>query len=81
MNEKLALIENGKDVGKYDSLPVNYKKAEENQPSSLLKNLDGLVKAGFHDVDCYYKYSIYCLFGGIKRIGGKAPGFTKERPG
>jgi len=68
MNEKLRLIENGKDVGKYDSLPLNYKNAEENQPSTLFENLDGLIQAGFYDVDCYYKYSIYCLFGGIKRM-------------
>ena len=67
MNEKLLFIENGKDVGKYDSLPLKYKKAGENQPGSLSENLEGLSCAGFLDVDCYYKYSIYTLFGGIKR--------------
>lgn len=54
------------EIGTYDNLPDIYKSKEENQPSNLFDQLDLLIKIGFKDVDCFFKYGIFALFGGIK---------------
>ncbi len=66
MNE--ALYGNGleKDVGKYDHIPKTYKMKEENKPNTLFEQLEILTKIGFKDVDCFYKYGVFALFGGTK---------------
>jgi len=52
--------------GKYDQLPSHYKHKPENKPSALFDQLDVLRKIGFRDVDCFYKYGIFAMFGGTK---------------
>ncbi len=39
---------------------------EYDQPSSLLQQLNWLRAAGFCDVDCFWKYYGYAIFGGTK---------------
>lgn len=51
---------------KHDNLPQVYKNKSENKPSSLLSQLSILENVGFKDVECYYKYGIFVLFGGRK---------------
>jgi tRNA (cmo5U34)-methyltransferase len=66
MNE--ALIKKGRagDVGKHDGLPDLYKSKQDNHPGPLIDQLQILEKIGFKDVDCFFKYGIFALFGGIK---------------
>jgi len=45
---------------------VRYRNGEENQPDTLDKQLDALRAAGFRDADCYYKYGIFAVYGGVK---------------
>lgn len=40
--------------------------ASANRPDSLEDQLDALKKAGFQDVDCYYKNGLFAVFGGKK---------------
>ena len=54
-------------IGKYDHLPSAYKAAGENKPSTLCEQLELLSGIGFEDMDCYFKYSIFAIFGGTKR--------------
>jgi tRNA (cmo5U34)-methyltransferase len=49
-----------------ENVPSGYKKKEENKPSSLIDQLQILKEVGFNDVDCFYKYSIFAVFGGTK---------------
>jgi tRNA (cmo5U34)-methyltransferase len=49
-----------------ENVPPGYKKKEENKPSSLVDQLQILKEVGFNDVDCFYKYSIFAVFGGTK---------------
>jgi len=53
-------------VGKYDDIPIQYQMKPENKPSSLFDQLKALREAGFEDVDCFYKYGIFAIFGGAK---------------
>lgn len=66
MNETLSKNGLESEIGTYDNLPDIYKSKEENQPSNLFDQLDLLIKIGFKDVDCFFKYGIFALFGGIK---------------
>ncbi len=43
-----------------------YRDSPENKPDTLDNQLDALKKVGFKDVDCFYKYGIYTVFGGRK---------------
>ncbi len=43
-----------------------YKEREENKPDTLDYQLAALRDAGFKDVDCYYKYGIFTIYGGRK---------------
>jgi tRNA (cmo5U34)-methyltransferase len=66
VNETLCKKGMGDQVGKYDRLPSTYKEAPENRPSTLRQQLEILEEIGFKDVDCFYKYGIFALFGGTK---------------
>ncbi len=44
-----------------------YKNADENKPDTLKTQLDLLNTIGFADVDCYYQYGIFTMFGGRKQ--------------
>ena len=46
--------------------PEKYKADPENMPDTLESQLEALKKVGFNNVDCYFKYGIFCLFGGSK---------------
>jgi len=67
MNEKLEETGPREDIGKYDNIPSVYKNNAENKPSGLWEQLDLLGQCGFRDVDCFYKYSIFAVFGGTKQ--------------
>jgi len=67
MNETLEKIGSVSDVGKYDNIPEVYKNNLENKPTGLLDQLQLLKQCGFRDVDCFYKYSIFAIFGGTKQ--------------
>lgn len=50
----------------FDNIIQQYKDAEENKPDTLDDQLNALREIGFRDVDCYYKYGIFTVFGGRK---------------
>ncbi len=62
------IIDKGLDSekNKHDDLPRIYKNKSENKPSSLGSQLAMLENIGFIDVECYFKYGIFVLFGGKK---------------
>ena len=64
MNERLART--GGEVGTYDGLPEVAKAKPENKPSGLFEQLALLRQIGFRDVDCFYKYGVFAMFGGTK---------------
>jgi tRNA (cmo5U34)-methyltransferase len=66
MNETMAKNNLNDEIGKFNKLPDIYKSKEENKPSDLFDQLRLLAEAGFKDVDCFYKYCIFALFGGTK---------------
>lgn len=66
MNEKLILNNCEKDLNKHNNLPSIYKNKAENKPSTLSDNLKYLKEVGFNNVDCFFKYSIFTLYGGMK---------------
>ncbi len=45
---------------------ARYKNGAENQPDTLDDQIRALKAAGFSDVDCYYKYGIFAVYGGVK---------------
>jgi tRNA (cmo5U34)-methyltransferase len=47
-----------------DDIVERYKDLDENKPDRLSDQLDALRAIGFRDVDCYYKYGIFAVFGG-----------------
>lgn len=61
-----TLEEMGKETGRHDNLPAEYKRKPENKPSDLFRQIDLLRANGFRDVDCYYKYGVFALYGGTK---------------
>ena len=63
MNERLTQLG---EVGKYDGLPQAAKAKPENKPSGLFEQLELLRQIGFRDVDCFYKYGVFAMFGGTK---------------
>jgi len=52
----------------YDGIVQQYKENKDNKPDTLNAQIAALRNAGFQDVDCYYKYGIFTMFGG--RQGG-----------
>lgn len=46
--------------------PKQYKGNPDNMPDSLDAQLEVLQDAGFHNVDCFYRYGIFSLFGGSR---------------
>jgi tRNA (cmo5U34)-methyltransferase len=49
---------------RFESVIEGYKDNRDNKPDPLHNQLDALQRVGFHDVDCYYKYGIFTMFGG-----------------
>ncbi len=50
----------------FEDLPLRYKDNEDNNPDKLQVQLDALESVGFKQVDCYYKYGIFSMYGGKK---------------
>lgn len=51
----------------FEDVIEGYKNNKDNKPDTLSSQLDALRSAGFQEVDCYYKYGIFTMFGGRKR--------------
>jgi len=51
---------------RFDHIPEQYKNNPDNHPDTLDEQLDALKSVGFRQVDCYYKYGIFAMFGGRK---------------
>jgi tRNA (cmo5U34)-methyltransferase len=64
IKERKRVLEIGGD--KYEEIVEQYKDNRDNQPDTLDSQLDAMRRDGFHDVDCYYKYGIFTMFGGRK---------------
>ncbi|MEW6600495.1 MAG: methyltransferase domain-containing protein [Nitrospirota bacterium] len=64
MNERKAALGLERDL--FDDITMRYKALEENKPDMLDVQLKALKDAGFMEVDCYYKYGIFTVFGGRK---------------
>lgn len=47
-------------------IPSRYKGNKDNKPDTLERQLGALSSLGFKDVDCYYKYGIFAVFGGMR---------------
>ena len=47
-------------------IPEQYKGNPDNIPDTLESQLEALKDVGFSNVDCFYKYGIFSLFGGSK---------------
>lgn len=50
----------------FSDLTRRYKDADENKPDTLDDQLNALRETGFREIDCYYKYGIFAVFGGKK---------------
>jgi tRNA (cmo5U34)-methyltransferase len=50
----------------YDDIIKRYKDNTDNKPDTLGTQLKTLKTIGFKDVDCFYKYGIFTMFGGRK---------------
>lgn len=50
----------------YEDIIQRYKDNRDNKPDTLYKQLKVLKSVGFNDVDCYYKYGIFTMYGGRK---------------
>jgi tRNA (cmo5U34)-methyltransferase len=50
----------------YDDIIQRYKDNRDNKPDTLDKQLKALKSVGFKDVDCFYKYGIFTIYGGRK---------------
>ncbi|MDG7045099.1 MAG: class I SAM-dependent methyltransferase [Nitrososphaerota archaeon] len=53
-------------AAKVEDIPGNAKLKSENKPSGLFDQLQLLTRIGFRDVDCFYKFGVFTLFGGTK---------------
>jgi len=51
---------------KLSGIPEEYKANPDNTPDTLTSQLEILEEIGFKEVDCYFKYGIFSLFGGFK---------------
>jgi tRNA (cmo5U34)-methyltransferase len=47
-------------------IPVQYKRNPDNIPNTLNSQMETLNDLGFCNVDCFYKYGIFSLFGGSR---------------
>lgn len=48
------------------TIPEEYKENSDNLPDSLESQLGVLEEIGFKNIDCFFKYGIFSLFGGFK---------------
>ncbi len=50
----------------YSNVPEEAPKKPENHFNTLDKELELLKTAGFRNIECYYKYGLFCIYGGQK---------------
>jgi tRNA (cmo5U34)-methyltransferase len=50
----------------YDNIIRRYKDNTDNKPDTLGAQLKALQTIGFKNVDCFYKYGIFTIYGGKK---------------
>jgi tRNA (cmo5U34)-methyltransferase len=50
----------------YDGIIRRYKDNTDNKPDTLDNQLNALKSIGFKNVDCFYKYGIFAIYGGKK---------------
>ncbi len=50
----------------FESVIDGYKDNKDNQPDTLNDQLEALRAVGFRDGDCYFKYGIFTMFGGLR---------------
>lgn len=50
----------------FEDLPLRSKDHGDDNPDKLQVQLDALESVGFKQVDCYYKYGIFSIYGGKK---------------
>ncbi len=50
----------------YGDIVERYKDNTDNKPDTLTEQLKALESVGFKEVDCFYKYGIFTMFGGKK---------------
>lgn len=55
----------------YDDIVIRYKDNKDNKPDNLEDQLNALKASGFMDVDCFYKYGIFTMYGGRKEKESK----------
>jgi tRNA (cmo5U34)-methyltransferase len=65
INEREAMLKINSH--EYDDIIKRYKDNTDNKPDLLSAQLEALQSVGFRDVDCYYKYGIFTIFGGKKQ--------------
>ena len=51
---------------KIQRVPYQYKDNPDNLPDTLEYQMEALKEIGFSNVDCYFKFGVFCLFGGTK---------------
>ncbi len=49
-------------------VPRKYRENTDNKPDSLMAQLRMLERIGFTNVDCFYKFGIFTIFGGTKGV-------------
>ncbi len=64
MDERKAALGLERDL--FDDITKRYKALQENKPDTLDDQLNALKEIGFREVDCFYKYGIFAVFGGKK---------------
>lgn len=80
IEERRQLLESPDDGA---DIPAQYKGNADNKPDTLESQLVMLRKAGFRDVDCYFKHGIFAVYGGRKtgQGGGFAPDTDQPEDG
>jgi tRNA (cmo5U34)-methyltransferase len=64
IDERKALL--GIEGRQYGDIIERYKDNTDNKPDTLAAQLRALQTMGFKDVDCFYKYGIFTMYGGKK---------------
>lgn len=69
MHAKIASL--GRSDDSFQDVMKRYKDGDDNKPDTLEEQLRFLRVTGFQDVDCYYKYGIFAVYGGMKKPARK----------
>jgi tRNA (cmo5U34)-methyltransferase len=64
IDERKAIL--GIEGSQYGDIIGRYKDNTDNKPDPLAAQLGALQTIGFKDVDCFYKYGIFTMYGGKK---------------